>query len=153
MAFVGEARRRRDLFKSADVDVIIVFDQDRHPEWGMPGGSAAEALDHTRRCWELRTELLTEPYSYSKGHRIDAGRSHIMKDPRSSEGSSFSQVSGSFFASPGSVQGVIEASEKHRGGIYAPPSSEQPSAWQLSAHLPACVGVRAGRSSICRRRV
>jgi hypothetical protein len=80
---VKEARRRRDLFRDAfggeadvtetvpsgslargsqkdpinDVDVIIVFDQDEHPDWGQPGSSAADALDHvqarvhgSRRC-------------------------------------------------------------------------------------------------------
>jgi hypothetical protein len=70
---VREGRRRRDLFRSAfcpeeeiddvvpsgslargtrrdpinDVDVIIVYHQHHHPDWGQPGDSAAKALDHT----------------------------------------------------------------------------------------------------------
>lgn len=69
---VRKARRRRDLFKSAflsepdvvevipsgalargtqrkpihDVDTIIVFNGDDHPEWGQPGESAADALSY-----------------------------------------------------------------------------------------------------------
>jgi len=69
---VRKARGRRDLFKSAfkdepdvveiipsgslargtqkdpihDVDTIIVFDGDDHPEWGRPGDSAADALNY-----------------------------------------------------------------------------------------------------------
>lgn len=69
---VAEARRRRDLFDAAfsseddveefiasgslarstqrepinDVDVIIVFEAEDHPEWGQPGQSAADALDY-----------------------------------------------------------------------------------------------------------
>ena len=68
-----EARRRRDLFKDAfegrddveevvasgsvrrgthkdpinDVDTIIVFDADEHPDWNVDGDSAADALAHT----------------------------------------------------------------------------------------------------------
>ena len=67
---VKEGRRRRDLFIDAlkgqddvieaypsgslarstqiepinDVDVVVVFDPDHHPDWGQPGNSAEEAL-------------------------------------------------------------------------------------------------------------
>jgi hypothetical protein len=70
---VAEARRRRDLFRDAfdgeaevvevvpsgslarstqrepinDVDVVIVFEVDEHPDWGRPGNSAEEALKYT----------------------------------------------------------------------------------------------------------
>jgi hypothetical protein len=70
---VREGRRRRDLFRDAfcpeeevddvvpsgslarhtrrdpinDVDVIIVYHQHHHPDWGQPGATAAAALDHT----------------------------------------------------------------------------------------------------------
>jgi hypothetical protein len=70
---VREGRRRRDLFRGAfcpeevvndvvpsgslargtrrdpinDVDVIIVYHQHHHPDWGQPGDSAAKALDYT----------------------------------------------------------------------------------------------------------
>lgn len=67
---VIEARRRRDLFRDAfadetekvspsgslargtqhdpikDVDTILVFDADEFPDWGKPGQSAQDALDH-----------------------------------------------------------------------------------------------------------
>src|SRR5215216_2170040 len=72
---VKEARRRRNLFCDAfsgdddvskcvhsgslargsqkdpinDVDEIIVFDRDAHPDWGSPGPSAGEALDHVHK--------------------------------------------------------------------------------------------------------
>lgn len=72
-AQVREGRRRRDLFHDAfcpekdvddviasgslarstqrdpinDVDVIIIYHQDQHPDWGQPGDSAKDALDHT----------------------------------------------------------------------------------------------------------
>ncbi|NGO43052.1 SMODS domain-containing nucleotidyltransferase [Streptomyces ureilyticus] len=68
------ARERRDLFKTAllsepdiletfgsgslsrstqlrpihDVDVVIVYDPDEHPEWGNDGPSAQDALEHIR---------------------------------------------------------------------------------------------------------
>jgi hypothetical protein len=69
---VGEARRRRDVFRSAftgqdevegvvasgslarstqreplnDVDLVIVFDAAEHPDWGTPGSSAGDALSY-----------------------------------------------------------------------------------------------------------
>ncbi|WP_414166401.1 hypothetical protein ACMATS_00375 [Streptoverticillium reticulum] len=68
------ARGRRDLFKEAllkepdvletfgsgslsrstqlkpihDVDIVVVYDPDEHPEWGSSGPSAEEALEHIR---------------------------------------------------------------------------------------------------------
>ncbi|MFJ9105473.1 hypothetical protein ACIRJM_44280 [Streptomyces sp. NPDC102405] len=70
----GLARERRDLFKTAllsepdvletfgsgslsrstqlkpihDVDIIAVYDQAEHPEWGSDGSSAEDALEHVR---------------------------------------------------------------------------------------------------------
>jgi len=70
---VAEARARRDLFKRAfepeddvvaviasgslarstqrepinDVDLIIVFDADSHPDWGAEGESSGDALAYT----------------------------------------------------------------------------------------------------------
>lgn len=32
-----------------DVDLVIVYDHGGHPDWGSPGDSAADALEHTRR--------------------------------------------------------------------------------------------------------
>jgi hypothetical protein len=71
-AAVKEARRRRDLFKQAlapeddvtetfpsgslargsqlepihDVDFVVVYDPEAHPDWGSPGASAEDALRH-----------------------------------------------------------------------------------------------------------
>jgi predicted nucleotidyltransferase len=71
---VDLARERRDIFKKAfrsesdvvevfgsgslarstqldpvhDVDLVIVYDADDHPDWSQPGESAAEALEYTR---------------------------------------------------------------------------------------------------------
>jgi hypothetical protein len=72
---VREARRRRDVFKTAlgplddveevrvsgslargthkdpihDVDLVAVFKGEKHADWGLPGGSAEAALEHTRQ--------------------------------------------------------------------------------------------------------
>jgi Second Messenger Oligonucleotide or Dinucleotide Synthetase domain len=71
---VDVARGRRDIFKKAfnseadivetfgsgslarstqldpvhDVDLVVVYNREDHPEWGNPGKSAADALEHTR---------------------------------------------------------------------------------------------------------
>ncbi|MCS6551122.1 nucleotidyltransferase domain-containing protein [Curtobacterium flaccumfaciens pv. flaccumfaciens] len=71
---VSEARRRRRVFEEAllsepdvlevvpsgslargthkdpihDVDLVVVYDPVEHPDWGVPGASASEALDHAR---------------------------------------------------------------------------------------------------------
>ncbi|MCS6562300.1 MULTISPECIES: nucleotidyltransferase domain-containing protein [Curtobacterium] len=71
---VSEARRRRRVFEEAlvsepdvlevvpsgslargthkdpihDVDLVVVYDPVAHPDWGVPGASASEALDHAR---------------------------------------------------------------------------------------------------------
>ncbi|TKJ30289.1 nucleotidyltransferase [Blastococcus sp. CCUG 61487] len=72
---VADARERRNLFNAAfggeqdvdkvipsgslargtqkdpihDVDTIIVFKAEEHPEWGSPGSSAEDALNHTQQ--------------------------------------------------------------------------------------------------------
>lgn len=77
---LGEARRRRDLFKTHlgqesdvtevrpsgslargthkdpvnDVDVVVVFDESEHPDWNQPGESAEEALEHVRTAVKAR---------------------------------------------------------------------------------------------------
>jgi hypothetical protein len=77
---LGEARRRRDLFKTHlvrekdvievrpsgslargthkdpvnDVDVVVVFDEGEHPDWNQPGQSAEEALEHVRAAVKSR---------------------------------------------------------------------------------------------------
>lgn len=79
---VKTARERRDIFKLAllsvadvqtvwgsgslarstqlqpvhDVDLVVEFKPDEHPEWGQPGDSAEEAIE---RCRDIVTELLS----------------------------------------------------------------------------------------------
>ncbi|EME18525.1 SMODS domain-containing nucleotidyltransferase [Rhodococcus triatomae] len=100
---VREARTRRDLFKDAfdtqddvqevvasgslargthkdpihDVDVIIVFDQDKHPEWGTPGDSAEDALDYTRA--RVNALLGATNGTYANAVRLARWRNHAVK--------------------------------------------------------------------------
>lgn len=111
---VKEARRRRDLFKSAfsgdddvltvvpsgslargtqknpihDVDTIVVFKRTDHPEWGEPGGSAEDALSHTQG--RVR-DLLGSSGTHAAGEvRLARWRNHAVKsfmdDSEDSEG-------------------------------------------------------------------
>lgn len=103
VAFVREARARRDVFKNAfgsdgdvteviasgslargtqkdpihDVDVIIVFDQNQHPDWGTPGTSAVEALDHTRK--RVNALLGVTNGTFQKTVRLARWRNHAVK--------------------------------------------------------------------------
>lgn len=100
---VREARARRDLFKSAfgsendvtevvasgsfargthkdpihDVDVIVVFDQNEHPEWGNPGSSATDALNYTRE--RVNTLLGATNGIYDHAVRLARWRNHAVK--------------------------------------------------------------------------
>jgi Second Messenger Oligonucleotide or Dinucleotide Synthetase domain len=100
---VAEARRRRNLFCSAfqtdddvsecvhsgslargsqkdpinDVDEIIVFDQEAHPDWGSPGPSAGEALDHVRK--RVRELLGASEGTHAKEVRRAEARNHTVK--------------------------------------------------------------------------
>ncbi|WP_218221833.1 nucleotidyltransferase domain-containing protein [Nesterenkonia sp. Act20] len=100
---VREARARRDLFRNAlstegdvkevipsgslargthkdpihDVDVIVVFDQDEHPEWGTPGTSAADALDYTRK--RVNSLLGATNGTYDHSVRLSRWRNHAVK--------------------------------------------------------------------------
>ncbi len=100
---VKEARRRRDLFKGAfgseadvrevvpsgslargtqkdpihDVDLVIVFEDSDHPEWGEPGKSAEDALNYMR---EKVNELLgATSGSYDQVVRLAKWRNHAVK--------------------------------------------------------------------------
>jgi hypothetical protein len=100
---VEEARRRRDIFCEAfsgdddvtecvhsgslargsqydpinDVDEIIVFEQEAHPDWGKPGPSAGEALDHASgRVNEL---LGATNGTHAKEVRLAQSRNHCVK--------------------------------------------------------------------------
>lgn len=100
---VKEARSRRDLFKDAfllegdvneviasgslargthkdpihDVDVVIVYDGAQHPEWGEPGSSAEEALDHTRT--RVNVLLGATNGTFDKAVRRASWRNHAVK--------------------------------------------------------------------------
>lgn len=100
---VKEARTRRDVFKGAfltevdvdevvpsgslargthkqpihDVDVILVFDQEQHPEWGQPGASAEAALDHTRG--RVNALLGATNGTHGKVVRLARWRNHAVK--------------------------------------------------------------------------
>lgn len=100
---VREARSRRDLFKGAfggepdvneviasgslargthkdpihDVDVVIVYDEDQHPDWGKPGTSAEDALDYTRG--RVNTLLGVSNGTYEKAVRLARWRNHAVK--------------------------------------------------------------------------
>jgi hypothetical protein len=98
-----EARRRRDLFRSAlpkvedvtkviptgslargthkdplhDVDLVCLFKADAHPEWGQPGASADAALEHTRG---LVTDLLGhEDGSEGREVRLIRKQNHALR--------------------------------------------------------------------------
>jgi Second Messenger Oligonucleotide or Dinucleotide Synthetase domain len=100
---VKEARRRRNLFCEAfsgdddvtecvhsgslargsqkdpinDVDEIIVFDAEAHPDWGQPGPSAGEALDHVQtRVNEL---LGATNGTHAQEVRLARTRNHSVK--------------------------------------------------------------------------
>lgn len=102
-ADIKEARRRRDLFKTAlggrddvdeviasgslrrgthkhpihDVDVIVVFKDGTHPEWGDDGDSAADALDHVRG--EVNDLLGATNGTVAKEVRLASPRNHAVK--------------------------------------------------------------------------
>lgn len=98
---VVEARRRRDLFRDAfksesekvspsgslargtqhdpikDVDTILIFDQAEFPDWGRPGDSAQDALDHVHSRVK---DLLGSDGTFAKGEvRLIKLRNHSVK--------------------------------------------------------------------------
>ncbi|WP_028708503.1 SMODS domain-containing nucleotidyltransferase [Propionicicella superfundia] len=102
---VRVARQRRDTFKAAlatapdvkvvwgsgslarstqlqpvhDVDLVIEFDPDQHPEWGQDGDSAEEAIE---RCRDLVHELLSVEsgtYAHLVRQVNTAGRNRAAK--------------------------------------------------------------------------
>lgn len=100
---VKEARRRRDLFKDAfgpepdvdevvpsgslarstqrdpinDVDVVIVFDQAEHEDWGSEGDSAGDALDYTQS--RVKALLGTGDGTVAQEIRLAKPRNHSVK--------------------------------------------------------------------------
>jgi hypothetical protein len=99
---VREARRRRDVFRTAlptaedvleviptgslargthkdpihDVDVVVVYDVEAHPAWGSHGDSAREALEHTR---DLVNEKLGSDGTEGEEVRLARLQNHAVK--------------------------------------------------------------------------
>lgn len=99
---VTEARRRRDAFRKAlptaddvkrvfpsgslargthkdpihDVDLVCVFKAEAHPDWGVPGPSALDALEHTRSM--IKDKLGAEGTDGREVRRCDL-RNHSVK--------------------------------------------------------------------------
>jgi hypothetical protein len=100
---VREARRRRDLFRSAfateadvlevvpsgslargtqkdpihDVDLILIYDGGSHEDWGTPGDSAERALDHVRG--RINSLLGATHGSHDRVVRLARWRNHAVK--------------------------------------------------------------------------
>ncbi|HYU84729.1 MAG TPA: nucleotidyltransferase [Kribbellaceae bacterium] len=101
---VKEARERRDVFKAAlgpqpdvleawgsgslrrsthtgpkihDLDLVVVFDQAAHPDWGEPGESAGAALSHL--AGTVNTLLGVTNGTHTKLVRIASPRDHAVK--------------------------------------------------------------------------
>ncbi len=102
-ASVAEARRRRNLFRDAftplpdvveviasgslaratqldpihDVDLIVVFAPEEHPEWGAAGASADDALSYVAES-VMRT-LGAASGTVAKEVRLTSKRNHVVK--------------------------------------------------------------------------
>lgn len=100
---VREARGRRDLFRDAfetdedvvevvasgslargtqkdpvhDVDLILVYSETAHPDWGLPGQSAELALDHVRA--RVNVLLGGTHGTYAQVVRLARWRNHAVK--------------------------------------------------------------------------
>jgi predicted nucleotidyltransferase len=100
---VAEARRRRRIFEAAllsepdvlevvpsgslargthkdpihDVDLIVVFDESDHADWGQPGGSADEALEHLRD--RVHVLLGATDGEVDRVVRLASSRDHAVK--------------------------------------------------------------------------
>jgi hypothetical protein len=102
IATVREAQRRRNVFRTAlptaddvvevvptgslargthkdpihDVDVVVVYEADAHPEWGEPGDSALDALEHTR---DLVNDKLGADGTEGEEVRLTRLQNHAVK--------------------------------------------------------------------------
>ena len=110
---VKKARERRDLFRRAleieddvyevvpsgslarstqrdplnDVDIVAIYQADSHGDWGTPGHSAADALDHLQA--QIHRLLGATDGTYEKAVRLASPRNHAVKcflDPPDGEG-------------------------------------------------------------------
>lgn len=73
----GSLRRSTQLQPVHDVDLVIVYDQEDHPDWGQPGDSAELALDHVRG--RVNALLGTTNGSVEQLVRLARWRNHAVK--------------------------------------------------------------------------
>ncbi|MFI6675229.1 nucleotidyltransferase [Kribbella sp. NPDC050470] len=97
------ARQRRDVFKSGlaveadvdevlpsgslargthkdpinDVDVVVIYDEDDHPDWGEPGDSAEDALSYTGSV--INDVLGATAGTHAREVRLASPRNHAVK--------------------------------------------------------------------------
>lgn len=73
----GSLARSTQLKPVHDVDLVIVYRQEDHPEWGTPGASAAQALDYVRG--RVTSLLGTGHGTVDKLVRLARWRNHAVK--------------------------------------------------------------------------
>jgi hypothetical protein len=88
VVYSGSLQRRTQRDPLNDVDVIAVYDAAAHPDWGLPGESAAAALDHARE--QIHRLLGTIDGTYGQVVRLAKPRNHAVKcfldDPDNPDG-------------------------------------------------------------------
>ena len=88
IVFSGSLARGTHKDPIHDVDLIVVYDESMHPDWGVAGASAAEALSVTG---VTVNELLGKTKgSHAQVVRLASPRNHAVKcfldDPKDKEG-------------------------------------------------------------------
>jgi hypothetical protein len=73
----GSLRRSTQLKPVHDVDLVVVYDQEDHPDWGQPGDSAGVALDYVRG--RVNTLLGASNGTVEKLVRLARWRNHAVK--------------------------------------------------------------------------
>jgi len=73
----GSLARSTQLKPVHDVDLVIVYDHDKHPDWGQPGDSAESALDYVRG--RVNTLLGATNGSVDTLVRLARWRNHAVK--------------------------------------------------------------------------
>jgi hypothetical protein len=73
----GALARRTQLDPIHDVDTIVVYRQEDHPDWGQPGESAELALDYCRA--QVKRVLGTGGGTYAELVRLARWRNHAVK--------------------------------------------------------------------------
>src|SRR5258708_32093039 len=73
----GSLSRSTQLKPIHDVDIVVVYDVTAHPDWGAPGDSAGEALDH---AGDQIHRLLGQTYgTVAQEVRLAVPRNHAVK--------------------------------------------------------------------------